>query len=232
MPTSRRRSHRWHILAETANFVVVYPQGTSFPTRWNAGRFGIAGDDSADDVQFFRDLITDLSRTLCIDPERIFVNGLSNGGGMANRLGCELADRIAAIGGVSGAYSDIPGGCKPSRPVPVIAFHGTADRIVPIDGSPGIGLPPIKDWAAGWAARNGCNAPPATIPAKGEVGGLRYTGCKDSAEVIYYIIETGGHTWPGGPPFPFGIGGKVTKDIDATTTMWEFFKAHPLTLRK
>ena len=106
-----------------------------------------------DDVAFMRDLIApDLSDQFCIDPARIYVNGMSNGGGMTNRLACELSDQIAAVAWSSGAYTDFPGGCHPTRPVPVMAFHGKEDPIVPYEGNPLIHFPPIEQWVADWAA--------------------------------------------------------------------------------
>jgi polyhydroxybutyrate depolymerase len=217
---------RWNDVAERANIITVYPQGTGRPPRWNSGGSRLGGDNGVDDVQFMRGLLANLAKRLCIDPARIYVNGISNGGGMSYRIACEMADQVAAIGTVAGAFYEFPGGCHPSRPVPVIAFHGTADPLVNFDGNPRLGLPKITTWAADWAARNGCTTSEA-IPAKGEVSGIRYTGCKGHADVVLYRIEGGGHTWPGSP-IPVLILGKTTRDINATETMWTFFEQHPL----
>ena len=96
--------------------------------------------------------------------------------------------------------------CSPSRPVPVIAFHGTADRIVPYDGgdvsSTGYQFPPVQDWVRGWALRNGCDMDPLGLPSNGEVSGIRYSGCRSNADVHFYTIQGGGHSWPGGEPMP------------------------------
>jgi polyhydroxybutyrate depolymerase len=213
-------------VADKYGFVVVFPQGTGSPLRWNAYFGQPASDRGADDVQFVRDLIATLSSDLCIDPARIYVNGLSNGGGMSYRIACEMADQMAAIGSVAGAYAPVLSRCKPVRPVPVIAFHGTADPIVPYGGSKDGSLPPIKDWAAAWAVRNGCHPVPVAIPARGDASGLHYRHCTDNADVILYTIDGGGHTWPGGVPIPFV--GKASQDIDASEVMWQFFEAHPL----
>ena len=87
------------------------------------------------DVRFISDLIDRLMAEYNIDPARIYANGLSNGGGMSDVLACTLSDRIAAIGGVSGAVpASRADECHPPRAVPVIAFHGTADPIVPYSG--------------------------------------------------------------------------------------------------
>lgn len=237
----------WDKIADSDPLIAVYPNGTGSPQRWNAGQRQIAGvreqargplaqflsgffeSVPADDVAFMRDLIAHLSDQFCVDSARIYFNGMSNGGGMTNRLACELSDQIAAVGMVSGAYTEFPGGCNPTRPVPVIAFHGITDPIVPYEGNPLINFPAIPTWAADWAKRDQCSLTSTPIDAtKGDVSGVRYTGCADNAEVDFYTISDGGHTWPGSRPTLQFILGKTTQDIDATSTMWAFFKAHPL----
>lgn len=213
----------WDDIADSENFIVAYPQGTQSPARWNAGPNLLTRGNRADDVAFIRDLIAQVTQNYCIDTARIYVNGISNGGGMTNRIACEMADQFAAAGMVAPAVSKI-GDCEPSRPIPIIDFHGTEDPLVAYDGNRI--FPAAQDWAAEWAARNGCDPTPENIPATGDVSGVHYVNCDDNADVILYTIDGGGHTWPGGPPLP--LLGKTTRDIDATSTMWEFFKAHPL----
>src|SRR5215211_5681072 len=113
---------RFSTVADREGFLIVYPQGLGEEPVWNPS-------PGSRDVQFIRDLIDHLQRRCRVDPERIYASGHSNGGGMVNRLACELADQIAAIGPVSGAYQ-ASGDCSPFRPVPVFAIHGTADTIV------------------------------------------------------------------------------------------------------
>jgi polyhydroxybutyrate depolymerase len=237
-PDSHALISGWHALAREEGFLVVYPQGTQFPQRWNAG--STWGDSDVDDVQFFRDMLDHLSTLAAVDRSRVYVNGFSNGGGMTVRIGCEAADLVAAIGLVAGAVVEMEG-CDPSRPLPVMAFHGTADPIVPYEGgvmtgwllrwAAGVTDAPTyfvgaEDWVATWAAGNGCDPEPETIPQQGDVRGVRYTGCAggaESADVVLYTIEDGGHTWPGGWPIP-GVG-KTSNDIDATRELWKFYQA-------
>ncbi len=228
-PRQQMYFSRWDDQANRYGFITVFPEGTGFPLRWNAGANTFNGKNDAQDVQFVRDLITELSATWCIDPARIYANGLSNGGGMSNRIACEMADTVAAVGMVAGAYSAIPGGCHPARPIPVIAFHGTADTLVDYSGNQRAGLPVIRSWAEEWAIRNGCDAEPERIEASGDASGIRFKDCTDKAEVILYTIDEGGHTWPGGRLIPFV--GKTSMDIDATDVMWQFFQAHPLVVK-
>ena len=159
----------------------------------------------------------------------MYINGLSNGGGMTHHMACVLADKIAAVGTVAGAYTAIPGGCVPARPIPVITFHGQRDNIVAYNGSDRINLEPVGEWAATWAARNGCDETPEPIEGTiGAVTGVRYINCDDNAEVVFYTIADAGHTWPGAEAlFPLLLG-EASQDIDASETMWEFFKEHPI----
>ena len=225
-PAHQMQISRWNDLADQHGFIVVYPAGTGFPRRWQTG------GEALEDVTFISDLIDALAQRYTIDPTRIYANGLSNGGGMSYLLACQLADRIAAVGSVSGAYLLPPDECLPARPVPLIAFHGTADPIVPYDGGPSasfdLSFPAVPDWIAAWAGRSGCDAAPVPLPGHGEVSGLRYIGCRGSADVLFYTIHGGGHAWPGGPPMRRFIVGHTTQDIDATAVMWAFFTHHAL----
>jgi polyhydroxybutyrate depolymerase len=237
-PNSQALITGWHELADREGFLVAYPQGSQFPQRWDSGETW--GDSDVDDVRFFEDTLDDLSAVAAIDPSRIYVNGFSNGGGMAVFAGCEVADKLAAMGSVAGAVVDMDN-CRPARPLPAIAFHGTADPLVPYDGGElqswllrwGAGVidGPVyfvgaEDWVATWVENNGCDPAPEGIPPQGDVQGIRYTGCDQDARVVFYAIDDGGHTWPGGWPIPGA--GKTSDDINATEEMWRFFQAYHL----
>lgn len=229
-PAHVMRLSHWNKLADESGFLVVYPFGSSFPLRWNCnGRFNKKGR-SQEDVQFIADLIDQLRKKYNIDETRIYANGLSNGGGMSFLLACKLSERIAAIGGVGGAYLQPWTEYQQKRPVPAIIFHGTADPIVPFHGmsSGRFSLPDIPQWVQALAERNHCQTNPVPLAASGSVSGVRYEAGTNRADVVFYTVAGGGHTWPGGKPMPSFIVGKTTKDVDATRLMWEFFQAHPM----
>jgi polyhydroxybutyrate depolymerase len=224
-PANQAEVSQWNQLADEEGFIVVYPSGLGFPKRWRVTP--TIDDPNAVEIelQYFRDLIDKLSAEYNIDSERIYANGLSNGGGMSLRLACSMPERIAAIGGVAGAYlvdlADCPGG------VPGIFFHGQADKIVPYEGGFSrrfpIEFPHIPTFVEDYAHLNGCNSNETVILDKGNVLGGRYEGCAPGADVVFYTIADGGHAWPGGKPLPESIVGKTTQEIDATRLMWEFF---------
>ncbi|MBL8130817.1 MAG: hypothetical protein JNL42_03090 [Anaerolineae bacterium] len=242
-PQQQRDFSRWDVYAEQETFLAVFPRGTGFPLRWNAGAFfdarsGALGSAfmgaQVDDVLFFGDLLDELAAALCIDAARIYATGLSNGGGMSNRLACEMADRITAIGTVAGAYPALDGGCAPARPVPVISFHGVVDPIVPYQGSEEMRLPSIETWAREWSERNGCTdtaithlAIPSGIVADAPTI-TQHSGCDGDVEVVLYMIPDGGHTWPGAAPSFDLLIGKTRQDFDATAIMWAFFQRFAL----
>ncbi len=205
--------------ADEAGFIVVYPDGLN--RGWSDG----PGPDGLHDLEFVRDLIGSLESQYTIDPKRIYATGMSNGGGMANRIGCSMADLFAAIAPDAGAYNFWQD-CNPSRPMPVLAFHGLEDRLAPYaGGGPNLMEPPIEEWAAGWAQRDGCtDAPSVTAPAD-QVTLRTWSGCQGNAEVVLYTLADEGHSWPGSQTMPPAI---TSQAVNATDLMWDFFAAHPM----
>ncbi len=229
-PNNQANVSQWNPIADREGFIVVYPSGTKFPKRWHAS--AEQGEALEKDLTFINDLIDELQSEYNIDAGRIYANGLSNGAGMTFLLGCRLSDRIAATGGVGGAYTYPLDSCEPSRPVPMIAFHGNADPIVPYYGGPSrdfdFPFPSIPVWIGQRASLNGCDPTPSLLPASGAVTGVRYGDCDAGAEVVFYTIDGGGHTWPGGNPLPERITGETNMDISASETMWKFFQQYSL----
>lgn len=231
-PANQMKVSQWNELADEFGFIVVYPMGTSFPLRWRVSEVPSIPGGPDKEIVFFNDLIDKLSNEYNIDPQRIYANGLSNGGGMSMLLGCRLSERIAAIGGVAGAYLIDLQKCEQERAVPAIFFHGKADKIVPYDGGPSerfeLPFPYIPDFVKSYAKISGCDLSSENIEETENITGVRYAECSQGAEVVFYTIEDGGHTWPGGNPLPERITGKTSQEIDATQLMWEFFLRHPL----
>ncbi|HET9993585.1 MAG TPA: PHB depolymerase family esterase [Kofleriaceae bacterium] len=201
--------------SDAAGFVSVHPNGATIPGSWNAGGCcGTAPSQNIDDIGFMKQLVDDLDARLCVDDARVFAMGMSNGGYMSHRIGCELADRFAAIGPVAGGIAVTT--CAPSRPVPVFAIHGNADPLVSYSFG--------ESSANAWSAGNGCTTTTTTYQ-QGVATCVTHGGCTAGADVVFCTIDQGGHQWPGGETLP--LLGNNTTDIDATDAIWAFFVAHP-----
>jgi polyhydroxybutyrate depolymerase len=209
--------------------IVAYPdgvvgQGDGNRQAWQGAPYAAPG---VDDVAFTADLLDHLEATLCVDARRVYATGKSNGAGFTGLLACRMADRITAIAPVAGAFYPATGeACAPSRPVPVIEFHGTADATIPYAGDADRGLPAIPDWVAAWAQRDGCQAGPTTERIEPDITVSRYTGCRKGAEVRHVAVDGGGHTWPGADVYSGG--GVTTQTIEAHEVLWEFLRRHQL----
>lgn len=228
------------VKADQAGFLAVYPNGTGDNNLflfWNSGGYhGPGAERLPDDVAFVKAILDDLSKAARVDPKRIYATGISNGGMMCYRLAAELSDRIAAIAPVAGTMAVEK--CQPRRPVPVIHFHGTEDKLVRFNGPDAqlaklLSFRSVDETVRTWAAIDGCPTAPRITEMPGAAGDRTsvtrkvYGPGKQDSEVILYVIHGGGHTWPG-RPWPVPWLGKTTHVISANELMWEFFQRHPM----
>jgi polyhydroxybutyrate depolymerase len=231
-----QEASRMDSIADARGFLVAYPSGSKgrlglFRSDWNAGTCcGAAARDQVDDVEFVRRLIAELQQRLSVDKRRIYVGGFSDGGRMTYRIACELAPMVAAIAVVSGSLA-LPN-CAPARPVPAIAFHGTADPEVPYAdsaltrpaasvGAWAAALPPVTQF---WAVQNGCRGA-TTQTVSAHVNAAIFSGC--SADLALYTIDGGVHGWPGEPTGGAGAAPPMS-EISASDLMVRFFLRHAL----
>jgi polyhydroxybutyrate depolymerase len=226
---------RLNEISDEGGFITVYPDG--YEEQWADGR-GTTPPEQAgvDDVAFVSALIDKLTSDLNIDQNRIYVAGFSNGGIFAQRLACELANKITAMVSVSGTMAaNISEQCQPARPIPTLLFMGTNDPSVPfaggeVDGNQGIDLS-AAETIQQWILHNGCSSTPWTIQAPpaindgNEVFRTQYSSCKDNADVVLYTIEGGVHTWPGGSESAQTA--RMNNHLDASQIAWDFFQQHP-----
>ncbi len=218
-------------VADTAGFLMIIPNAVD--NFWNSG-FSFIPAGAPDDVGFLLSLVDDIAENYSIDEDRIYSTGMSNGGFMSYRLACEHPDRIAAIASVTGSMADLVyAACDPSRVVPVMQVHGTADVTVPYEGGlASIAIPTVVEF---WRAHNDCPELPEVtdIPSAGGTGcpvqKQRYFPCQDWSEVLLYRVENGGHTWPGA--FPLPDAGCTNQDVLAHVELWLFFRRHRLSNR-
>ena len=208
--------------SDAEGFIVVTPDALGTPRAWNF----IPLPSQADDIGFIRDILDRMDAQFCIDDARVYATGISSGAAMSVKLACALQDRIAAIGPVAALW--YPPNCPTTKPVPVIEFHGTEDKLVPFSGGTTVGglpSPDVQLAASQWAKADACNAEPERAQLSEHVRSVTYAGCRDGASVVLDIVDGGGHTWPGAAVNVSGLGG-TTHEISATDEIWKFFAAH------
>lgn len=217
-------------IADTANFLMVFPNGTKDGSNqpfWNAGMSSAI----VNDIAFLNALIDSLDLTYNINLNRVYSTGMSNGGFMSHTLACELSNRITAIASVTGSIftTQYGGNCHPTRPVPVMQIHGTNDPTVPYAGSST--MMPIDTIVKYWVTKNNCNTTPtfSNVPNTSTTDGCtaehyKYLNGTSGSSVELYKIIGGTHTWPG---FPFG-GSGTNMDMNASKEIWRFFSKYSL----
>jgi polyhydroxybutyrate depolymerase len=237
----------WATFGDQHGLIAVTPQITRVVPLWDT-------DLGSTDLDWFGSLLNTVEANECVDLNRVDVDGYSDGAFMTSAVACQFAGQVAAVAPVAGIQA--VSGCHPSRPVPVIAFHGTDDPFVSYDGGLGakaLSLPApngkgtlgqsgaagatakaapgssIPDQAAKWAHRNGCGSTASYKSVATDVTLISYP-CSADATVELYRITGGGHAWPGST-FCRSIAsiiGYTTFAISADHLIWSFFEAHPL----
>jgi polyhydroxybutyrate depolymerase len=213
-------SYGWDPLADSAKFVVAYPDGVG--RAWNGhGCCGRPARENIDDVGFITAMVGRISAALPIDKSRVYATGISNGGIMSYALACN-SGVFAAIGPDSATQLDA---CSAPHPTSVIHIHGTADRLVPYNGGQGASIvngPPIADVNAFWRNVDQCGPPDSTINATVTTS---TAACADNRSVVLITIDGGRHQWPGGTTF-LERGDPTSHTLNATQIIWQFFAAH------
>ncbi len=229
-PKAMAKLTGFSLLADEEGFVVVYPQAVN--RHWNDGR-GVkrfrSHREEIDDVGFISALIDTMVTRLAVDPERIYATGISNGGMMSLRLGCELSSRLAAIAAVAASMPEkLAKKVVPQAPLSVLLINGTQDPIVPYEGG-GVGLfakrgrvLPVEKTVEFWVLFNRCKENPSDTLVADKVRRTVFAGGAEGTEVVLYTIADGGHIWPGGARRHHRFG-SYFGEINATRLIWDFF---------
>jgi polyhydroxybutyrate depolymerase len=196
--------------------------------------------EPADDVAFLNQMLDQIALKYSVDTHRIYAAGLGDGGFMALRAGCAMADRITAVAAV-GAQLPKTMICLPSRPIPALFIDGTDNPVVPYDGGtykPGqFHVLSAEESAKTWAKFDRCGEKPAQAkipPADAEKGSkaiktLTFSGCGDNTQVSLYEVKGAGDTWPGGEQYMSEKEvGKTTNALNANQTIWSFLSTTKL----
>lgn len=219
-------------LSSRAPGFVLYPaalgeSGHEDPARgaaWNAGRgLGCPLFPDVDDAGFLRALVAQVCASGGLDPSRVHLVGLSNGGRMAYRMAVEASDLFASIAVVAGAWD--ASGPAPTRPVSTLIFHGTADQHIPYEGGEGVKGRRVAhrsapETAFAWAKAMGC-APRIQRSVSG-AHHLDLARSTDGTEVGLWTVRGQGHAWPGGRAWSASADTPAA-DLDATGLILDFF---------
>ena len=208
-------------IADTANFIIVHPQGlldNTGVTHWNLGQSNI------DDIGFLNSLYSHLVSNYNINLDQVYSTGMSNGGYMSYYLACNMNDKIAAIASVTGAMGTFTQlNCNPNHPTPVMEIHGTADFTVPFND--------IINGIEYWRDYNNCNLiadttlmPDLNFGDLSTVKHIVYNNGDNGVTTELFKVINGGHTWPGS-----NISTGVTNyDINASIEIWKFFSRYDI----
>ena len=208
-------------IADTANFIIVHPQGlldNTGVTHWNYGQ------TTVDDIGFLNLLYTHLLANYNIDINKVYSAGMSNGGAMSYRLACDMSDKIAAIASVTGAMTTYQHlSCSPAHPTPVLEIHGTNDLIVPFSS-----MIPGLDY---WRNYNNCNVLADTVIIPdivstdfSTVEHIVYNNGDNGVTTELFKVINGEHSWPGSA-FASGV---TNYDINASIEIWKFFSRYDI----
>ena len=212
-------------IADTANFILVYPQGLELDnggsSHWNSMLVSDSNKSSVDDFGFIDALIGDLMLTYNIDSTRLYATGFSNGADMSFTLGCYLQNKIAAVAPVSGLMLNNPNAnCSLSIPTGIMIVHGTSDSSRPIGGIEGY-YASINETIEFWASQNGMLLNPNVTNYTS--GGLTielhlYPDQENTICIEYYKVINGNHIW-----LDIGIDGMSTNQV-----IWNFLSRFSL----
>ncbi len=231
-------------LADSERFLVAYPEGIGLFglfQHWNAGHCcGKAAGSLVDDVSFVKEVIKTVRQKLAVDPARIYMAGMSNGGMLTYRFATEQTSDLAAAAVVSASTGSTIGNGeetwrlqKPGKAFPIIGFHGLADETIPFNAVPATNTNekrlflPVIDAIEFWQKSNGCELIPSSlINYNGSVKHLAWKKCEKGGSLEFVLLEGWGHLWPA----PF-FTNKLAADhplrgFDATKQIWEFFSRY------
>jgi polyhydroxybutyrate depolymerase len=210
-------------IADTANFILVYPQARQDPSDGNSLNWLPKTPGTFDDVPFISALIDTIASDYQIDQNRIYACGYSLGGEFSYELACKLNSKIAAIGAVARTMQADPNSyCSPVHPTGVLTILGTDDFISPYNGITFGGIEYYISAEAThsyWATHNNCDTTATMNTVSPSVERYTWSTASGCAYVEELKVIGGGHDWPGS----FG-----NMTIDANSEIWQFVSRYDI----
>ena len=178
-------------LIDEGEFIGIFPSG--YENRWN-----VSGETAADDTEYFSLIVNELNTSSIFNTNRIFAIGISNGGGMVNKIGKET-DLLNGIAPLISQQSEPIGNLSPGRPISVYQVNGETDDLVPVDGGLGVAgtvFMSAQGSAENWASYFNCNMMPTEADVSWgnfEVLEVTFKDCTNGVEIKYFVVKNSGH---------------------------------------
>ena len=205
--------------AHPLNVAVVYPQGLN--NSWNVYTYW--DNNEYDDVGFISKMIDAINEDFNIDTNRIYACGMSNGGYMSYRLACDLSDKIAAFGSVTGNFminNQLYDCLDQDRKIPIIHFHGTNDAVVNYYPPSFDGALTVQESIDFWTDYNSLDLELISeINSNVEI--YKYFNDSTLTEFVHYKVYGGGHEW-------FGSSWATNWGFNTTHELINFFLQYDL----
>ncbi|WP_185819642.1 alpha/beta hydrolase family esterase [Salibacterium salarium] len=236
----------FHKLAETEQFIVVYPESKQvnadpLSKQWNDGREGNpAYEAGVNDVQFVEELISQWKTSFHIDANKVYATGFSNGSSFSLKLALEMPGAFAAVGAVGATLPALYQNKQADELPPLLFIMGNDDPIVPFSEADGngehtyaidglLGAKATVEWwvnqtSTSWKVTKE-RLDPLTLHDPTRVEENIYTTNEGKIAAALYIVKGGGHTWPGGPKVQSPGFGKVCSQITASKVIFGFFQS-------
>ena len=201
-------AYGWDRQAEESGLIVVYPDGVG--RSWNAGVCcQPAQGENVDDVGFTRDMIATIEGEYCVDTDRVYATGFSNGSAMVFRLACEAADLFAAFAPVGGSLALFP--CEPEAPRPIQITNMISDPVVNYR---------LGEFSYGEFLRmNACTDARESAQLAPTASCEIAPDCAGGSTTEFCSVSDLGHRWPGGATNPDG-------QFGATDAVWNFLSGY------
>tara|TARA_A100001388_G_scaffold34288_1_gene21936 strand:+ start:186 stop:1112 length:927 start_codon:yes stop_codon:yes gene_type:complete len=211
----------WEAIAEKENMIIALPSGHTYGD--NEGAWVLNTDATAmQDINFFNEMISDISLRHWVDTSRVYAVGWSLGSMFAYELACHMSESFAAIASVAGTMPVNVKSCEQARNVPIMHVHGVEDEIIAYGNSwewkawDSVGaMRDIPSLIAYWSDKYECQSKAET---SGEAAThFAYSDCAQDARVEHYRLERGTHDWPE------TLLGQPTSEV-----MWSFLNHYTL----
>ena len=157
-----------------------------------------------DDIGFIEKVIDEVKSKY--DIERIIVAGMSNGGMMAQTIGCTLGHKVDAVINIAGMQAKGMS-CIPKESVSIVMYGAKNDTTVPpvdVVASDGYLYEPMGNTIKAWKDKLNCaNSTIREFSTPSAITVEHFFDCKNNNTVTAILDHDNNHDWP--KPYKWGI---------------------------